>query len=174
MSMSNFEIGDEVYLYRKPRSYEVKHLRLPIDEENIELDAGSPGEIVAVHPCSEYTVLFGKQYNDPYLAKIPKYMLNKSKEDDDISIENQFFTWEDWDLVEPGVFIFYNVQLTRDMEGFEAGRMFSHAVLDSQRSLIELVAKNSDKITGDSMQSIIFRLKANVELLMIKSWNEYE
>lgn len=59
------------------------------------------------------------------------------------SIENQLFSWEEWDQVDTVMFSFMNCKLLVPMLGFPPGEMFSHIFMDYENSQIRLF-KNSD------------------------------
>lgn len=67
------------------------------------------------------------------------------------TIENQLFSWEGWDEVEIGVFIFTKVILKRligrgyDTPCFEIGHHFSHAVFDTQNSTVTFFDNETDE-----------------------------
>jgi len=91
----------------------------------------------------------------------------KNTQDDEIekvcpeqSIPNQFFNWEGYDELDVGVLIFYNVHLNRDIGKFKKGDFFDHAVIDTKRSIMELV-ETSDSGDEDDESQTRFHLKVS-------------
>jgi len=60
-------------------------------------------------------------------------------------IENQLFSWSDWDQRDSFAFIFINCKLLVPMLGFSVGTEFSHIVMDYEKSQIMFYKEPEDE-----------------------------
>lgn len=69
-------------------------------------------------------------------------------------LESSLFDWEDWDIIEDGVYNFAGVMLKVDVGDYPAGHTFSHAVFDMQKSTVTFY-DNPDSEEGHTYELIV-------------------
>lgn len=53
-------------------------------------------------------------------------------------MEQEYFSWSDWDELDTMVFMFYDVTLNRDIGNFKTGTKFSSAIMDYEKGKLTL------------------------------------
>lgn len=56
----------------------------------------------------------------------------------DVSIDEQLFSWEDWDVLDTMCFMFYNCTLRKHIGNYRSDTKIDHIVLDYAKGRIEL------------------------------------
>lgn len=59
-------------------------------------------------------------------------------------MEEQLFTWKEWDKLETTVFNFHEVELTATIGSHKPGEKFARAYMDFRDGVIQLFASDSD------------------------------
>jgi len=58
-------------------------------------------------------------------------------------MEEQLFSWDDWDIQDTMCFTFYDVELKRDIGKFKVGSKFSNANIDYAEGKLHLYTDDS-------------------------------
>jgi hypothetical protein len=66
---------------------------------------------------------------------------------ENISVDNQLFNWESWDIIDTMVFYFYDVTLNVPIGQFAIGTKFEGAFLSYEDSVLELQTHANDELS---------------------------
>jgi hypothetical protein len=65
---------------------------------------------------------------------------------DKVALEQQLFSWEEWDCVDEGVYVFNGITLREDIGEWERGHQFSHAIVNYTDSTVCFRTTEDDEV----------------------------